>query len=63
MVVVAELDQKPLIRKPFECGLSAHNGARKRRTSGLGRAPADQPLPTLKLNVLSLWLHRILHLV
>jgi hypothetical protein len=31
------------------------------RMSGLGRPPADQPWPILKLGVLSQWLHRFLH--
>jgi hypothetical protein len=62
MVVVRALDQEPLILKPFERGLSGHDGAGKRRMSGLGRQRADQPLPALKLGVLCLRLHRILHL-
>jgi hypothetical protein len=64
MVVVGALDQKPLILEPLERGLprSRRCGARKLRMSGLGRPRADQPLPTLKLGVLYLWLHRILHL-
>ena len=61
MVVVRALDQKPLILKPLECGLSPHDGAGKRWMSGLGRPPADQPLPTLKLGGLCLCLHRVLH--
>ena len=62
MIVVGALDQKPLILKPLECGLPAYDGAGKRRMTGLGRPGADQPLPTLKLGVLRLWLHRILRL-
>jgi hypothetical protein len=62
MVVVRALDQEPLIFKPLERGLPGHDGAGKRRMSGLGRPRADQPLPALKLGVLCLWLHRILHL-
>ena len=54
MVVVGALDQKALIFKPLERGLSAHDGAGKPRMSGLDRPRADQPLPTLKLGVLYL---------
>src|SRR6266480_3011771 len=49
MVVVRALEQKPLILKPLERGLSVHEGAGKRWMRGLGRPRTNQPLPTLKL--------------
>jgi hypothetical protein len=62
MVVVRALDQEPLLLKPLERGLPGYDGAGKRRVSGLGRPRAGQPLSALKLGVLCLWRHRILHL-